>query len=1351
MLSFLRRCSQSAFLSSATPVQCGIKQRNFIATRLCIPSNEHITPLRSSCLFASPHSQPQIKIASRTVSNKSRARKRAKKRNEAKDKDATVTAKIDSSVGSTGVKIGDLGIEDAQHGKRSKGGKIATKKKKKPVSKAKKRKQLFKAPPVTGPTGRLIMTEARWNNDDFVAKLNLSMNGSLNHPKNILNNTAKDKLRYEQHVSHEVVGTVHDQMFMATTTTTFDKGVIANGTTELVCSGLGKTKKLAEFYAAVDLIAALKTCGIDAKNPPDMKAMRQQQEEEQFKLKVSKAQMLLELLGSSRPHFEFDMEQQQRDKKWQANASLWVCGTYFTVAGPLGITKAQAEGLALIEIVNGSDLAALLIETRGHNIIKKYEAIIDSSPSKVVAALDIPPLPYEISHSMVNLVGPFNGKHDLRMKEHARVKDEFEAQFNRRAPTNNRNSQRPRSRESRLESINMGLRDEEIQKGEKVKQNPEKQGKMKASREALPITKIREDLLKALQTEQVVVVSGGTGSGKSTQVPQYILEDAILSGHGANTEIIVTQPRRIAATSVAERVADERDEKIGNSVGYTVRFNRKAPREAGGTIEFVTTGVLLRRIVNDPTLKEVSHVIIDEVHERDINTDFLLILLRDLLGKRPDLRVVLMSATLNADSFANYFSSQETNVQHLSVPTEPRHPVEVFYLEDMSDGGSSSAGSFSADMERLAKSLLQYHDEKLLIELEEAELEVSEALQLEARSKAEDAGLLLDDSDDSDSDTDNDDLQTSPSASRIETLNRAVSFRRGASDSATKPTLSTATKTRAQEREAEDSIVKLVAKLALHLSEVEIDAGRKGSILCFLPGWDEIKEVTSLLEKEANMDFKDRMNILPLHSTIPQEDQQRVFKPAAEGTVKVILSTNIAESSVTIDDVLAVIDGGLVREMNWDSESAMSTMDTVLTSRASATQRLGRAGRVAPGRCYRLYSRGAFEAMSERPAPEIQRTALEATCLSTCSMGVQNGVEKFLGQAMDPPASDAVSYAVDRLVKLGALSIGDSTPGSGEVLTPLGRCLSRFPLDPATSKMLIMGVVMRCLDPVLTAAAGFSSRNTFYNPPGMRDKAQAIRKSFSPSSDTMAQIRAYDEFCSIENEGGWNDACSWAKTNYVSIAAIISIKAVRSQLLDELKKIGLVDSSDLKRAGYKKQELQSDALVNRNADNEMLYTAVLATGLPGNLSSRRQLGSFGTLRTRMEAHTGLHPSSVTFHRKPPKGREQLPSWYLYREMVLSSQVFLRDCTVMTPGQIALFGGYSMDSSDDLHSLDVLDDWIVAESSCDDTMSILTSARRDINAALEYKVMHPRNPLPNESQVVIDGICDMFDVLSDEHR
>lgn len=498
------------------------------------------------------------------------------------------------------------------------------------------------------------------------------------------------------------------------------------------------------------------------------------------------------------------------------------------------------------------------------------------------------------------------------------------------------------------------------------------------------------------------------------------------------------------------------------------------------------------------------------------------------------------------------------------------------------------------------------------------------------------------------------------------------------------------------------------------------------------------------MEEEVSVQLRNKIEILPLHSTIPQDDQQKVFIPAKEGTVKVILSTNIAESSVTIDDVLAVVDGGLVRELQYDAESAMSMMETVPISRASATQRLGRAGRVAPGKCFRLYSAGAFEAMPERPTPEIQRTALEATCLQTSTVA-KEGIEHFLELAMDPPPSDSVSFAVDRLAKIGALKI---EPGKSEILTPLGRALSRLPLDPATGRMLIMGVVMKCLNPVLTAAACFSSRSVFYNPPGLRDEAQEIRRSFSSSSDTTAQIRAFNTFWTIANDESFQDACDWAKENYVSIVAMLSIKAIRSQLLTELKKIGLIDSSDLEKVGYKEFNLRSDSEVNVNAKNEMLHNAVLASSIPGNISSRRQLGHFGTLRTRVEGHAEIHPSSVSFFRKPPRG-VNLPSWYLYREMVLSSQVFLRECSSMEPEQLLLFGGYTMDThiSDSMRRMHVIDDWIVAESSCEDTLRILTTARKDINAALEYKVMHPRHPLSFEQQDIIDNICDMFDRMN----
>ena len=192
-------------------------------------------------------------------------------------------------------------------------------------------------------------------------------------------------------------------------------------------------------------------------------------------------------------------------------------------------------------------------------------------------------------------------------------------------------------------------------------------------------------MLKALETQSVVVVSGGTGTGKSTQCPQYILEDALKKGRGAKPRLS-SLSRRIAAISVAERDAAERSEPIGNSVGYRVRLHGTEPRSIGGTVQFVTTGVLLRRLVRDPEISDVSHVIIDEVHERDINTDFLLVLLKELIQTRKDLKVVLMSATLDAESFSRYFT-MDTNMARqtplLSVPPKPRHPVELHYLEDI--------------------------------------------------------------------------------------------------------------------------------------------------------------------------------------------------------------------------------------------------------------------------------------------------------------------------------------------------------------------------------------------------------------------------------------------------------------------------------------------------------------------------------------------------------------------------------------------------------------------------------------------------------------------------------------------
>ena len=277
-------------------------------------------------------------------------------------------------------------------------------------------------------------------------------------------------------------------------------------------------------------------------------------------------------------------------------------------------------------------------------------------------------------------------------------------------------------------------------------------------------------------------------------------------------------------------------------MGYTVRFNRRAPRDAA-SIEFVTTGVLLRRLINDPTLEGISHVMIDEVHERDIDTDFLLVLLRDLLTKRPELRVILMSATLDAESFGRYFSSRSdpTLVPVMSVPTTPRHPVEVIQLEDMADV-YFERDEIPSDVRDLARSLLRLQDQQLQFELEEAIAEDAAALKLQSRSMAEDEGnisLEEEDSSDSESDSDSDgevDSSQSLASKRLRALRRAVSMRSGGGGKTMKPSTTTKQQTFSDKREISELTTNLVAKLARHVAQVEISADRQGSILCFLPG-----------------------------------------------------------------------------------------------------------------------------------------------------------------------------------------------------------------------------------------------------------------------------------------------------------------------------------------------------------------------------------------------------------------------------------------------------------------------------------------------------------------------------------
>jgi HrpA-like RNA helicase len=590
-----------------------------------------------------------------------------------------------------------------------------------------------------------------------------------------------------------------------------------------------------------------------------------------------------------------------------------------------GRSKAEAEGRALLAATaRGSTLEDFV----GRRKMDTIRNAIASSPAGLVAALHVPPLPDDALDALTNALGSREDRnermdrHDEAMSRHRRLLDSRGKKLSSRG--RDRRSERGENVSSRDVASRMKIRNdvfiaEERSREEEAASDPDgRLGRMKNDRESLPIRTIRHDLVESLRSRRVVIVSGGTGSGKSTQCPQYVLEDAIAHGKGAETCIIVTQPRRIAATSIARRIAAERNEKIGKSVGFAVRHDARPPRSCG-CIEVVTTGTLLRRLIGDPSLVGVSHVMIDEVHERDNDTDFLLIFLRDLLTSRPDFRVILMSATLDADSFAKYFSSGVAGdlVPVLSVPAKPRHRVGVVHLEDLAGAGDTPSSmtpmghGFPSEIQKVAQSLLLLHDQRLNFELEEVTAVEIAALRLEDHSIEEgegDASLFgEDESSNSDFDADpiRDKSESSQSSLRLKVLRRAVARDDDMGDVLSQ--LSTIKQyNHRDKRVIVEMTTKLLALMARHVADVEVAAGSSGSILCFLPGMDEINDAMITLGDITDASLKSRLIILPLHSTVSLDDQQKVFDRAANGTVKIILATNIAESSVTIDDVIGV-------------------------------------------------------------------------------------------------------------------------------------------------------------------------------------------------------------------------------------------------------------------------------------------------------------------------------------------------------------------------------------------------------------------------------------------------------------
>uniref|UniRef100_A0A7N2KKK4 RNA helicase n=2 Tax=Quercus lobata TaxID=97700 RepID=A0A7N2KKK4_QUELO len=754
--------------------------------------------------------------------------------------------------------------------------------------------------------------------------------------------------------------------------------------------------------------------------------------------------------------------------------------------------------------------------------------------------------------------------------------------------------------------------------------------KMLEFRGSLPAYKEKNTLLTAVSRNQVIIVSGETGCGKTTQIPQFILESEIESVHGAVCSIICTQPRRISAMSVSERVASERGEKLGESVGYKVRLEGMKGRDTH--LLFCTTGILLRRLLIDRNLKGVTHVIVDEIHERGMNEDFLLIVLKDLLPRRPELRLILMSATLDAEHFSSYFGGAQ--IIHIPGFT---YPVRTHFLEDI--------------LEMTGYKLTPYN------QIDDYGQEKMWKMSKQAPRK-----------------------RKSQIASVVEDALGAADFK----------------EYRPQTRESlscwnpECIGFNLIEYLLCYICENE----KPGAVLVFMTGWDDISSLKDKLQGHPLLGDPSQVLLLACHGSMASSEQRLIFDEPEDGVRKIVLATNIAETSITINDVVFVLDCGKAKETSYDALNNTPCLLPSWISKVSAQQRRGRAGRVQPGECYHLYPRCVYNAFAEYQLPEILRTPLQSLCLQIKSLKL-GSISEFLSRALQSPELLAVQNAIDYLKIIGALD-------ENEGLTVLGRYLTMLPVEPKLGKMLILGAIFNCLDPVLTIVSGLSVRDPFLTPFDKKDLAEAAKYQFSRDySDHLALVRAYEGWIDAERDLAGYEYC-WR--NFLSVQSIKAIDSLRKEFFSLLKDTGLVDGNT---TSY-----------NAWSHDEHLVRAVICYGLyPGICSVVHNEKSF-SLKSMEDGQVFLYSNSVNARES------KIPyPWLVFNEKIKVNSVFLRDSTAVSDSVLLLFGGTISRGETDGH-LKMLGGFL--EFFMNPTLAdMYQNLRRELDELIQKKLLYPR--------------------------
>ncbi|KAJ3297123.1 hypothetical protein HK104_000837 [Borealophlyctis nickersoniae] len=825
-------------------------------------------------------------------------------------------------------------------------------------------------------------------------------------------------------------------------------------------------------------------------------------------------------------------------------------------------------------------------------------ALVSWAEEHVPAIVNAPPPLVDIERGVAASVVEGSGADSQRLAHNA-VK-------NGRQSARASGAKKKRERKVENDMARLAEKSHQILQTEERKRGTPEYQKMQDYRKKLPSYLYRDEILQALEQNQVLIVCGETGCGKSTQLGQFILENMISSNQGATCNIICTQPRRISAMALAERVSAERAERVGQSVGYAIRG--ETVRGPDTMLLFCTTGILLRMVQNDTELENVSHIIVDEVHERGIDSDFLLVIVRELLRRRRDLRLVLMSATVNSETFSNYFNGAPV----FEIPGFT-HPVRDVYLETIlrsvryvpdlagrGGGGKKKKGAEEADPDE------------------------------EVRRMYEGGGL--------------DDR----------TVDALVGMEKG-------------------EGKVDYG---LIAAVVRHICMENVNDD--GAILMFMPGVMEIKRCIETIRPEAGSQCG-RLDIMPLHANLSSKEQSAVFKKMPKGVRKVVVATNIAETSITIDDVVFVVDVGRVKEMRFNG--SMMCLTEIWASRASCKQRRGRAGRVRPGVCYKLFTKRLEEKrMPASQEPEIVRTPLEQLCLQVKAMG-HDDVRQFLGNAIDPPSMANIDLALSTLETLNAI---DRDSGA---LTALGRHMATIPADLRIAKILLFGAIFKCLGPVLTIAACMSAKSPFVAPMDKRDEAKSAREKFSSDrSDWLTDCRAYDNW-KIVGKKGRREEREWCDENFLSTQTLIAISDLRKQYLDILIELGYVPRAYHHHKQQSAAAVTAAAELDLNSSHPQIVKATLVAGLYPNVARiqmpERQYdqtahGSVvvdskaSEIRffTKEDGRVFIHPASTIFSTS----RFDTDALLIYHQKISTSKIFLRDATSVSVWPVLMFGG-----------------------------------------------------------------------------